>query len=166
MTTWVDSHCHLHLAGGDPSESLRRAGAAGVAWLVCPGTDAAGSEEALRLATAHPGVVFAAAGLHPHEASHWPEEGERIAELAARAVAVGECGLDFYRDLSPRADQVAALRAQFTLACGLDKPLVIHCRDAFAELYDEIEASGVGPRSVLHCWTGGRAGPGASPTWG
>ena len=155
MTTWVDSHCHLHLAGGDPSESLRRAGAAGVAWLVCPGTDAAGSEEALRLATAHPGVVFAAAGLHPHEASHWPEEGERIAELAARAVAVGECGLDFYRDLSPRADQVAALRAQFTLACGLDKPLVIHCRDAFAELYDEIEASGVGPRSVLHCWTGG-----------
>jgi TatD DNase family protein len=155
MTTWVDSHCHLHLAGGNPAALLRRAAAAGVAWLVCPGTDAAGSEEALRLAAAYPGVVFAAAGLHPHEASRWPEEGERIAGLAARAVAVGECGLDFYRDLSPRADQVAALRAQFVLAAGLAKPLVIHCRDAFAELYDEIEAAGVGPRTVLHCWSGG-----------
>jgi len=155
MTGWVDSHCHLHLAGRDPAELLQRARSAGVAWLVCPGTDAAGSEEALRLAAAHPGVVFAAVGLHPHDASRWPAEGERIAELAAGAVAVGECGLDFYRDLSPRSDQIAALRAQFALAAGLDKPLVIHCRDAFAELYDELEAAGVGPRTVLHCWTGG-----------
>ena len=155
MTGWVDSHCHLHLAGREPAELLQRARAAGVAWLVCPGTDAAGSEEALRLAAVHPGVVFAAVGLHPHDASRWPAEGERITELAAGAVAVGECGLDFYRDLSPRSDQVAALRAQFALAAGLDKPLVIHCRDAFAELYDEVEMAGVGPRTVLHCWTGG-----------
>ncbi len=68
---------------------------------------------------------------------------------------MGECGLDFYRDLSPREDQVAALRAQFALAEDLGKPLVLHCRDAFAELHDEIERAGVGPRSVLHCWTGG-----------
>jgi TatD DNase family protein len=155
VSTWVDSHCHLHLAGRDPGELLRRAAAAGVAWLVCPGTDAAGSQEALRLAEAHPGVVLAAAGLHPHEASRWPEEGERIAALAARAAAVGECGLDFYRDLSPRADQVAALRAQFALAEDLGKPLVVHCRDAFAELHEEIERAGIGPRTVLHCWTGG-----------
>ncbi|MBP1632331.1 MAG: hydrolase, TatD family [Acidobacteria bacterium] len=155
MTAWVDSHCHLHLAGQDPAELLGRAAASGVAWLVCPGTDAAGSEEALRLAAAHPGVVFAAAGLHPHDASRWPQDGESIARLAARAVAVGECGLDFYRDLSPRRDQVAALQAQFALARDLDKPLILHCRDAFAELYDEVEAAGVGPRTVLHCWTGG-----------
>ncbi|MFH1330608.1 MAG: TatD family hydrolase [Actinomycetota bacterium] len=155
MTTWVDSHCHLHLAARGPEELLARAAAAGVAWLVCPGTDAAGSEHALALAAAHPGVVFAAAGLHPHDASRWPEEGERIAALAARAVAVGECGLDFYRDLSPREDQVGALRAQFALAEDLGKPLVLHCRDAFSELHDEVESAGVGPRSVLHCWTGG-----------
>jgi len=155
MTAWVDGHCHLHLAGQDPAELLGRAAASGVAWLVCPGTDAAGSEEALRLAAAHPGVVFAAAGLHPHDASRWPQDGESIARLAARAVAVGECGLDFYRDLSPRRDQVAALQAQFALARDLDKPLILHCRDAFAELYDEVEAAGVGPRTVLHCWTGG-----------
>lgn len=155
MTTWVDSHCHLHLAGRDPAELLRRAAGAGVAWLVCPGTDAAGSRQALDLAAAHPGVVFAAVGLHPHDASRWPEEGELIAGMAARAAAVGECGLDFYRNLSPREHQVAALRAQFALAADLNKPLVIHCRDAFAELYDEVEAAGVGPRTVLHCWTGG-----------
>lgn len=155
MTTWVDSHCHLHLAGRDPGELLGRAAAAGVAWLVCPGTDAAGSAEALRLAAAHPGVVHAAVGLHPHDASRWPEEGERLAGLAAGAVAIGECGLDFFRNLSPREQQLAALRAQFSLANDLDKPLVLHCRDAFAELYDEVEAAGVGPRAILHCWTGG-----------
>lgn len=155
MSTWVDSHCHLHLAPRGPEESLARAAAAGVAWLLCPGTDADGSEQALALAAAHPGVVLAAAGLHPHDASRWPEEGEHIAALAARAAAVGECGLDFYRDLSPRPDQVAALRAQFALAEELGKPLVLHCRDAFAELHDEVERAGVGPRSVLHCWTGG-----------
>jgi TatD DNase family protein len=155
VTTWVDSHCHLHLAGREPEELLRRAAAAGVEWLVCPGTDAAGSEQALALAQAHPGVVLAAVGLHPHDASRWPEEGERIAMLAAGAVAIGECGLDFYRDLSPREHQVAALRAQFALAAELDKPLVIHCRDAFAELHDELVGAGVGGRTVLHCWTGG-----------
>jgi TatD DNase family protein len=155
VTAWVDSHCHLHLARRGPEELLSRAAAAGVAWLVCPGTDAAGSEEAGALAAAHPGVVFATAGLHPHDASRWPEEAERIAALAAAGVAVGECGLDFYRNLSSREDQVAALRAQFTLAEDLGKPLVLHCRDAFAELHGEIERAGVGPRSVLHCWTGG-----------
>lgn len=155
MTTWVDSHCHLHLAGRDPGELLARARAAGVAWLVCPGTDAAGSEQALRLAAEYPGMVVAAAGLHPHDASRWPQEEGRIANLAGRAAAVGECGLDFYRNLSSREHQLAALRAQFRLAEALDKPLVIHCRDAFTELYDELEGAGVGPRTVLHCWTGG-----------
>jgi TatD DNase family protein len=155
VTTWVDSHCHLHLAPWGPEELLARAAAAGVAWLVCPGTDLAGSAQALALAAAHPGTVLAAAGLHPHDASRWSEEGDQIALLAARAAAVGECGLDFYRHLSPPEQQLAALRAQFSLAEELDKPLVLHCRDAFAELYDEMERAGVGPRSVLHCWTGG-----------
>ncbi len=155
MTTWVDSHCHLHLARRGADELLSRAAAAGVAWLVCPGTDAAGSEQARDLAAAHPGVVFATAGLHPHDASRWPEEEGRIAALAEGAVAVGECGLDFYRNLSPREDQVAALRAQFALAESLRKPIVLHCREAFEELCDEVERAGAGPRSVLHCWTGG-----------
>jgi TatD DNase family protein len=154
VTGWVDSHCHLHLCDAPVSGLVRRAVEAGVDWMVCPGTDAAGSEAALALAAEH-AEVEAAVGLHPHDASRWPVEGARIAELAERAVAVGECGLDFYRDLSPRRDQLAALRAQISLAEGMGLPLVVHCRDAFAELYEEIEGTGIGPRAVLHCWTGG-----------
>jgi TatD DNase family protein len=123
-------------------------------WMVCPGTDAEGSEAAVALAAAHP-EVEAAVGLHPHDASRWREDGERIAELVRHAVAVGECGLDFYRNLSSREDQLVAFRAQVSLAGDVDLPLIVHCRDAFAELYDELERSGAGPRTVLHCWTGG-----------
>ncbi len=156
MSTWVDSHCHLHLCDADPGRLVSRAVDAGVAWMVCLGTDAAGSEKSLQLAAEFPGVVFGAAGLHPHDASRWPEEGDRIADLAQSAVAVGECGLDFYRNLSSREHQIQAFRQQAVLAAELDKPFVVHCRDAFTELYDEVERLGIGPRTVLHCWTGGR----------
>ena len=153
--TWVDSHCHLHLAGADPAESLDRAAEAGVEWVVCPGTDADGTESAARLAGQHPGRVFYAAGLHPHDASRWPEERDRIAELAADAVAIGEIGLDFYRNLSPREEQIAAFTDQLALAADLGKPMIVHCRDAFTDVHDIIEAAGGGPEVILHCWTGG-----------
>ena len=155
MSTWVDSHCHLHMSEIDSSVLVTRAVAAGVEWMVCPGTDVAGSEAALALAEAFPGTVLAASGLHPHDASRWPAEGERIAELAARSVAIGECGLDFYRNLSPREDQLTAFREQVSLAEALDLPLIVHVRDAFREMFDELETSGAGPRTILHCWTGG-----------
>ncbi len=75
--------------------------------------------------------------------------------MAEGAAAIGECGLDFYRNLSPAADQVMALNAQLDLAGDLDRPVVVHCRDAFAELHEILETSEAGPRTVLHCWTGG-----------
>ena len=155
MSSWVDSHCHLHMSDADPGVLLDRAAAVGVEWLVCPGTDVEGSEAALALSEKYPSRVLAASGLHPHDASRWPEEGDRIAELAARSVAIGECGLDFYRNLSPRDDQLQAFRAQVALAEDLDIPLIVHVRDAFREMFDELESSGAGPRTVLHCWTGG-----------
>lgn len=154
--TWVDSHCHLHMAGEDAGTLLDRAVAAGVDWLVCPGTDADGSEAARRIAGARPDRVLWTAGLHPHDAVRWPEERDRIAALAAGAAAVGETGLDFYRDLSPRNVQIEAFRDQVALAQDLGKPLVVHTRDSFAEVFEIIEAAGAGPRTVLHCWTGGR----------
>jgi TatD DNase family protein len=144
------------LAGTAPDVLLDRAAAAGVEWLVCPGTDAKSSAEALDLAARFPDRVLGAAGLHPHDAVRWSEERDRIAHLAAEAVAVGECGLDFYRNLSPPEDQLAAFRGQIALAEDLDKPLIVHCRDAFAEVFDVLATTGAGSRAVLHCWTGGR----------
>jgi TatD DNase family protein len=70
-------------------------------------------------------------------------------------VAIGETGLDFYRNLSPRAEQIRSFRRQIKLAVDLGKPIIVHCRDAFAEVIELIEESGVGPQTIMHCWTGG-----------
>ena len=149
----MDTHCHLQLDGRPPGELLERASS--VEWVVTPGVDLESSRAAVRLATEHPGRVLAAAGLHPHEASRWPEEGEGLAELAREASAVGETGLDFYRNLSPRPHQIGAFRSQIELASELGKPLVVHCRDAFSDVHRLLEETGAGPAAVLHCWTGG-----------
>jgi TatD DNase family protein len=150
---WVDTHCHLQLDERDPEALLTRAAA--VDWLVVPGVDFASSEAALALATRHPGRVLATAGLHPHDAESWPEQGEAIVGLVSRVAAIGETGLDFYRKLSPRNLQIASFRAQVEIAIEYRKPIIVHCRDAFADVYSIIDETGVGPQAVLHCWTGG-----------
>jgi TatD DNase family protein len=150
---WVDTHCHLQLDERDPGLLLERA--EGVDWVVVPGVDLDTSQEAALLAGVHPGKVLATAGLHPHEAEQWPAQGDAIAELASKAAAIGETGLDFYRNLSPRGEQIRSFRRQIKLALELGKPIIVHCRDAFADVIALIDESGVGPQTVMHCWTGG-----------
>jgi TatD DNase family protein len=150
---WVDTHCHLQLDERPPEDLLGRASE--VEWVVVPGVDLASSQRSLELAARFPGRILGTAGLHPHDASQWRDQGDEIAELAVGAAALGETGLDFYRDLSPREDQERAFRAHIELAHVLDRPLIVHCRDAFAEVHDLIESTGSGERAVLHCWTGG-----------
>lgn len=152
---WVDSHCHLFSLSEPIAPVLDRAAAAGVSWVVVPGTDLATSLAAQRIAAESPGRARWTAGLHPHDAAKWPAEGDRIEALAAEAAAIGECGLDFYRNLAPREAQIDAFRGQLRLAVALGKPAVVHCRDAFAEVYAELERAEMGERAVLHCWTGG-----------
>ncbi len=152
--SWVDTHCHLQLDRRPAGELIERATA--VDWIVVPGIDSRSSRDAKKLAARYRGKLEWTAGLHPHEADRWPAEEPEIAELAAEAAAVGECGLDYYRDLSRPDEQRRALEAQLALAKELDKPIVLHCRDAFADLHAVLESTGYGPRSVLHCWTGGR----------
>ncbi|HSM01331.1 MAG TPA: TatD family hydrolase [Acidimicrobiia bacterium] len=152
---WVDTHCHLQLSDEEAGPLLERAHAAGVAWVVAPGTDLRTSRASRVLARAHPATVVPTAGIHPHEAARWDEEGDAIIELAADAAAIGECGLDYYRDLSPRGVQRTVFRHQVELAVDLDKPVVVHCRDAFADVHTILEETGAGPRAILHCWTGG-----------
>ncbi len=150
---WVDSHCHLQLDERSPELLLERAPE--VDWVVAPGVDLQTSRASLALAGRMPGKVRATAGLHPHDAENWSAQAAGIAELAPVVSAIGETGLDFYRDLSPRSDQVDSFIGQIELAQECGKPLIVHCRDAFAEVHRILEATGAGPRAVLHCWTGG-----------
>jgi len=154
-TSWVDSHCHLFSLDEPPRVVLDRAAAAGVAWVVVPGIDLETSLQARQIARADSARVSWAAGLHPHDAAKWPAEGARIEALAADAAAIGECGLDFYRNLASRSAQLDAFRAQLSLAAQLAKPVIVHCRDAFAEVHQELEAAALGENAILHCWTGG-----------
>jgi len=123
--------------------------------MMCPGVDVATSEASERYARAFPNKVQWAAGLHPHDAQDWPQVADRIEELAAGADAIGECGLDWYRNLASREDQIAAFTDQVALARSLGKPIIIHTRDAFRDVYAVLEQADLGERAVLHCWSGG-----------
>lgn len=153
MIRWVDTHCHLQLDGREPVSLLERA--PDVRHVVVPGVDLGSSLDARTLSSLHPGRVAFTAGLHPHDSALWPEQRADLVRLMDEASAVGETGLDFYRDLSPRDAQMESFLAHHRLAVELNKPLVVHCRDAFRQVYDVLDRKGAGPWVVLHCWTAG-----------
>ena len=154
-----DSHLHLtdDRFAGDVASVLGAARAAGVREMVTVGTDPADARRARDLAAREEGV-WSTAGLHPHEASAFDEtvlaELEEILE-APEVVAVGESGLDFHYDNSPRAEQRASFRAHLELARRTDLPLIVHSRDADGETAALLEEAGDGVGGVLHCFTGG-----------
>lgn len=154
----MDSHCHLFLLDRDPAEVVAESRTAGVRALVCVGIDPASSRRSLELAERFRGV-FATAGMHPHTARDLDAgAGAAIEEMLGNplVVAVGETGLDFHRNLSPRADQERAFRAHIGLSRDSGKPLVVHCRDAWPEVLRLLE-EGSAERVVLHCFSGDRA---------
>ena len=142
----------------DREAVIARAVAAGVVQMMVTGSNGASTREAIEMATAHPGRLFATAGVHPHNAKELNEE--LLAELRqlatlAQVVAVGECGLDYFRDLSPRAAQQKAFNRQLEIAAAVGKPVFLHQRDAhedFVAILKEHRASLVG--GVAHCFTG------------
>jgi TatD DNase family protein len=155
----IDSHTHLDLcARQDPqltAELVARAGAAGVTRMLTIGIDSASCRAALAAAEAFP-QVYAAVGRHPNEARGFDDAD--LAELCAlaaheRCVAIGETGLDFYRDYAPAADQERAFLAQLELARELQKPLVIHTRAAEQRTVEVLRAEAQGVQVVLHCFT-------------
>lgn len=150
MSTWFDNHCHL---GADAGEVVARARAGGVVGMVTVGCDLDDSRAAIVTASAHDDV-WATAGVHPHEASHGVEG---LADLLSesKVVAVGEAGLDFHYDHSPRDVQREVFAAQVGLANAHDLPLVIHTREAWEETFALLDAEGVPNRTVFHCFTGG-----------
>jgi TatD DNase family protein len=151
----VDTHCHLFLLDSEPSGVVEAARAAGVDRVICVGVDPETSRKSLELAESIEGV-FATAGMHPHDASAFDSEaGTRIEELLydPRVLAVGECGLDFFRMRSPKEDQERVLKIHIALSNETGKPLVVHVRDAWPDalrLLDE----GSAERVVIHCFSG------------
>jgi TatD DNase family protein len=154
----IDTHCHLHLLEEPAERVVERARAAGVGHLVDVGVDLGSSRQAVRNAGSLEGVS-ATAGVHPHDAvTLTPEVLGELRDLLAdeRVVAVGETGLDYFRDHSPRSVQRAAFTTQVRLARELDKALVVHIRDAFEDVLDILEREGPPARVVLHCFSGDR----------
>ncbi|MGH8442975.1 MAG: TatD family hydrolase [Nevskiaceae bacterium] len=141
----------------DRDAVLERARGAGVTRVIVTGSSADSSRKALALAQAHAGVLYATAGLHPHHATEYSAEHAALfRDLAAHTevVALGECGLDYFRNYSPHADQVHAFTAQLKLAAVARKPVFLHQRDAHAEflpILKEHRPQLVGV--VVHCFT-------------
>jgi TatD DNase family protein len=152
----IDTHCHLDACEPPVEELVERARAAGVSRLATVGTDAASIENALTAAQDHEEVI-AIVGRHPHETAGFGDGDLAGIEQAAadpRARAIGETGLDYYRDYAPRADQWRAFEAQLELASRAQLPVVIHTRaaedDTFALLR---EHSGSLPAVIMHCFS-------------
>jgi TatD DNase family protein len=180
---WIDSHCHLQdryrAKGTAVLDALGEAKAAGVHGVICVGTDAETSRQAVRLvievrqalanddaeaagdgASLRPFGMWATVGLHPHDASQGMSELEEALDEAlaldrSPVVAVGECGLDYHYDHSPRDVQRDAFADQIELARRHDLTLVVHSRQAWDDTIDVLRTAGVPPRVVMHCFTGG-----------
>jgi TatD DNase family protein len=151
----VDTHCHLFLVDKEPSLVVEAANGAGVDRLICVGVDPPTSVRSLEMADSIAGV-FATAGMHPHDAQSLDAAaGARIEELLhdPRVVAVGECGLDFFRMRSPVVDQVRALKVHIALSNESGKPLVVHVRDAWPDVLRVLD-EGSAERVVIHCFSG------------
>ena len=151
----VDTHCHLFLVDREPSLVVEAAREAGVDRLICVGVDPATSARSLELADSIAGV-FATAGMHPHDAGLFDSAaGARIEELLhdPRVVAVGECGLDFYRMRSAAEDQIRALKVHIALSNETAKPMVVHVRDAWPDVLRVLD-EGSAERVVIHCFSG------------
>ena len=158
-----DTHAHLHdpWIGDDLPDVLNRAAEAGVDRIVTIGTDLPTTHDAIALANSYDNI-WATVGLHPHDAKDWTDELEsEFRQLASsdRVVAIGEIGLDFFRNLSPHDAQYGAFEVQLALADDLDLPVVIHSRDAHEESFTILKLWAdkqrrTRPIGVIHCFSG------------
>lgn len=163
MPDFIDSHCHLAdpAFDDDRDAAIERARMTGARAIICIGESIAAAARARAIAHRHAGFVHHTAGVHPHDAAGFDPARDLAAiraEVEAGAVAIGECGLDYHYDHSPRERQRAAFAAQLQLAGELQRPVVVHTRlaeDDTRAMVEEAAAAGV--RGVLHCFTGSHA---------
>lgn len=157
----IDSHAHIYYKdyADDLEEMLKRADDAGVKAILVVGTDIESSRQSVAMALKYP-QIYAAVGVHPHDASRVTEKCYEIlrelAQSSEKVVAIGEIGLDFYRDRSPRDEQENVFRCFLQLADELDKPVIIHDRDAHERVLAVLREQRV-RKGVLHCFSGDAA---------
>jgi TatD DNase family protein len=151
----IDSHTHLHICDPDDTELVHAAHAAGITKLLTVGTDVSSSRVALETAGLFPGV-YAAVGIHPNTAAGFSDiHYDALLELAGDSLcmAIGETGLDFYRAGAPAEDQERAFLAQIEIARAVNKPVVIHTRDADDATLELLDAHADGVKVILHCFS-------------
>ena len=155
----IDTHAHLQWPAFDKDreEVIERAFAAGLSAIVNVGYDLNASRQAVQIANNHKNI-YVVVGIHPHNAKTMTASVlDSLRELAqnTKVVAIGEIGLDYYRDLSPRARQKEAFEQQILLAKELDLPIVVHDREAHNDVLEVIRSFGKDVNGVLHCFSGG-----------
>jgi TatD DNase family protein len=155
VAQWTDTHCHTQeqMVETGSDELLQRAREAGVQRFIVIGTDATTSKQAIDIAAKHDDV-WATVGLHPHDAT---KGVHTIAPLATspRVVGIGECGLDYYYEHSPRDIQMPAFAEQIALAKEHNLSLVIHTRDAWEDTFNVLDSEGMPENTIIHCFSGG-----------
>ena len=155
VAQWTDTHCHTQeqMVETGSDELLQRAREAGVQRFIVIGTDATTSQQAIDIAAKHDDV-WATVGLHPHDAT---KGVHTIASLATspRVVGIGECGLDYYYEHSPRDIQMPAFAEQIALAKEHNLSLVIHTRDAWEDTFNVLDSEGMPENTIIHCFSGG-----------
>jgi TatD DNase family protein len=153
---WTDSHCHVQYDGVG-IEAVQRAAAAGVTRVVAIGTDLQRSRDTIDIVREGRALglgLWATAGLHPHEASDGLDGLAALLD-APEVVGVGECGLDYYYEHSPRDAQREVFAAQISLAIAADLTLVVHTRGAWDDTFAVLDEAGVPARTIIHCFSGG-----------
>lgn len=142
----------------DEREVMDRAQQAGIEAMICPGSSLRDSRQAQNLAKAYARRIYATAGVHPHHASEWTSDSrQELAEMVDDIVAIGECGLDYNRNYSPRAAQLTCFEEQLDVAVASDLPVLLHERDAHEDFHSLLQAHRDRlPGAVAHCFTGER----------
>ena len=163
---YIDTHCHLNFKEFDPDRAMviGNAKKAGVKKFINPGNSVVTSKQAIALSQKYPGVVFPALGIHPYEITKNPDthDIERLIIVNKNIIAIGECGLDYhaYEDFpasGKKTEQKQLFEEQLHLALKYNLPVIIHCRDAFADAFDVLDGLPKMPRGVFHCFSGGLA---------
>ena len=148
---WVDTHCHIQLMGNDFKEE----DIFNLEYLIIPGVDIDSSQRAKQMSQQIHKHAFWSAGLHPHEADTFHEIKDELSQLMKEADLIGETGLDYYRNLSPREQQIESLQFHLQVAHEMNKPIILHCRDSFSDMYVLLSSSTKSNKIILHSWTGG-----------